>query len=161
MDTFHGNSAFSEPETAIVRDIVIEYAGRIELFLDIHSFGSWMLYGYGNGQLPPNGLFLHLVGVRMAEAIDAVKWPSNRNYVVGNSALLLYPASGSAQDFALAAGVPLSYTYEMPAYRNNYNTVNGFLVDPAFIEQAGFETWQGIKAGARSALSSYRARYVK
>ncbi|KAI8440669.1 hypothetical protein MSG28_009032, partial [Choristoneura fumiferana] len=105
METFHGNSAFSEPETAIVRDIVRQHAGRIELFLDIHSFGSWMLYGYGNGQLPPNGLFLHLVGVRMAEAIDAVKWPSNRNYVVGNSALLLYPASGSAQDFALAAGL--------------------------------------------------------
>ncbi|KAI8440674.1 hypothetical protein MSG28_009032 [Choristoneura fumiferana] len=161
METFHGNSAFSEPETAIVRDIVRQHAGRIELFLDIHSFGSWMLYGYGNGQLPPNGLFLHLVGVRMAEAIDAVKWPSNRNYVVGNSALLLYPASGSAQDFALAAGVPLAYTYEMPAYMNNYNTNSGFLVDPAFIEQAGFETWQGIKAGARYAVDSYRARYLR
>ncbi|XP_047998514.1 carboxypeptidase B-like [Leguminivora glycinivorella] len=158
-ETFHGSSAFSEPEAAIIRDITLAYSDRIELFLDIHSFGSWMLYGYGDGVLPPNGLIIHLVGVRMAEAIDAVKWPSNRNYVVGNTALLLYPASGTTSDYAQSLGIPLAYTYELPAYRNNYNTVSGFLVDPDFIEQAGFETWQGIKAGARYAADNYRARY--
>ncbi|XP_063537763.1 carboxypeptidase B-like [Cydia strobilella] len=160
-ETFHGNSAFSEPEAAIIRDITLAYGDRIELFLDIHSFGSWMLYGYGDGQLPPNGLIIHMVGVRMAQAIDAVKWPSNSNYVVGNSALLLYPASGTTSDYAQSLGIPLAYTYELPAYRNGYNTVNGFLVDPDFIEQAGFETWQGIKEGARYAADSYRARFKK
>lgn len=157
FEDFHGSGVVSEPETAVVRDIVYEHINRIELFLDIHSFGSWILFGFGNGQLPPNGLIVNLVGVRMATAIDAVKWPSNRNYVVGNSALLLYPTSGTAADFAANVGIPLAYTYEMPAYRN-LNTLDGFLVDPAFIEQAGFETWQGIKEGARYARDNYRAR---
>ncbi|XP_068623085.1 carboxypeptidase B-like [Battus philenor] len=152
-DTFHGRAAFSEPETAIVRNILQEYRSRIEMFLDVHSFGSMILYGYGTGELPPNALSLNTAGVRMARAIDAVKWASKPNYRVGNSALVLnYRDSGSANDYGQAIGIPFAYTYELPAYRNQANSLNGFLVDPDFIEQAGRETWEGIKAGARFVL---------
>lgn len=93
----------------------------------------------------------------MAEAIDAVKWPTNRNYIVGNVAHVLYDASGSAQDYGQITGLPfaIAYTFELPAYRNT-GTILGFLVDPDFIEQAGFETWEGLKTGARFALNQYR-----
>lgn len=77
-DTFHGRGPFSEPETVIIRDILAEYGSRIELYLDIHSFGRMILYGYGNGILPPNALLVNFLGVRMAQAIDAIKWPENR-----------------------------------------------------------------------------------
>lgn len=152
MDTFHGTGPFSEPETAIIRDIFTEYGHKIELFIDIHSFGSMILYGYGTGQLPPNALGVHVLGVNMAQAIDAVKWPSNANYIVGNIVLVLYPASGGASDYGMAVGTPFSYTFELPAYRN-LNTMNGFLVDPDFIEQAGYETWEAIKVGARFVIA--------
>lgn len=157
-ETFHGRGPFSEPETAIIRDIFDVHKDRIELYLDIHSFGSMVLYGFGNGQLPPNGLFIHLVGVQMAQAIDAVKESFNPNYIVGNTALVLYDASGTASDYASHIDVPFSYTYELPGYRFGLGTALGFLVDPAFIEQAGFETWEGIKAGARYARNNYAAR---
>ncbi|CAG5016928.1 unnamed protein product [Parnassius apollo] len=157
-DTFHGSGAFSEPETAIIRNIVNEYRSRLELYLDIHSFGSLILYGYGNGELPANGLTLNVVGVRMAQAIDAVKWDSNPNYRVGNTALILYSVSGGASDYVQAVGIPLSLTYELPAYRNQQNSIAGFLVDPDFIEQAGYETWEGIKSGARFVLDYYRSK---
>lgn len=93
----------------------------------------------------------------MAYAIDAVKWPSNRDYIVGNSANVLYFTSGSAQDYGQIAGLPIviSYTYELPSYENS-SGLNGFLVNPEFIEQAGFETWEGLKTGARYALNQYR-----
>ncbi|KAG7304831.1 hypothetical protein JYU34_010209 [Plutella xylostella] len=156
-DTFHGRAPFSEPETAVTKKILDEHTDRIELFLDIHSFGSYVLYGYGSGQLPSNGLALHLVGVLIGEAIDAVKLRTNPNYTVGNVALTLYPASGSSQDYAQSLGIPYSYTLELPAYRGSA-TLTGFLVDPEFVEQAGYETWEGIKAGARFALNSYRTR---
>ncbi|CAG9133891.1 unnamed protein product [Plutella xylostella] len=156
-DTFHGRAPFSEPETAVTKKILDEHKDRIELFLDIHSFGSYVLYGYGSGQLPSNGLALHLVGVLIGEAIDAVKLRTNPNYTVGNVALTLYPASGSSQDYAQSLGIPYSYTLELPAYRGSA-TLTGFLVDPEFVEQAGYETWEGIKAGARFALNSYRTR---
>lgn len=156
-DTFHGRAPFSEPETSIIRDIFLEHHERIELFLDIHSFGSMILYGYGMGNLPQNALFLHLAGVQMAQAIDAVKMSWNDNYIVGNVALVLYEASGSAMDYAKSVGVPHAYTFELPGYRFGLGGF-GFLVDPNFIEQAGFETWEGIKVGARFARNNYRQR---
>ncbi|XP_050355256.1 carboxypeptidase B-like [Nymphalis io] len=148
-DTFHGPRAFSEPETQITRNIINEFRSRLSLFIDAHSFGSLILYGYGNRQLPPNALILNTVGVQMAQRIDAVKWPANRNYRVGNIAAVLYLASGGSSDYVQSMiGRGLSYTYELPAHRN-LNNINGFLVDPAFIRQAGFETWEGIKVAAR------------
>nr|XP_034836346.1 carboxypeptidase B-like [Maniola hyperantus] len=148
-DTFHGPRPFSEPEAVVTRNILNEFRSRISLFLDVHSFGSLILFGFGNRQLPPNALVLNRVGVLMAQKIDAVKWPQNRDYRVGNSAQILYTASGTCGDYAqIAIGNGLSYTYELPAHRN-LNNINGFLVDPAFIRQAGFETWEGIKEAAR------------
>ncbi|KAJ8728567.1 hypothetical protein PYW07_006263 [Mythimna separata] len=155
-DTFHGSAAFSEPETAVIRDIIQAHSNRLALYLDIHSFGSMILYGFGDGTLPSNALQINLVGVQMAQAIDRVKWPTNRNYIVGNIFHVLYAASGGASDYGQLFA-PLSYTYELPAWRNN-SWLQGFLVDPEFIEQAGFETWEGIKVGARAALANFRQR---
>ncbi|CAG9782461.1 unnamed protein product [Diatraea saccharalis] len=157
-DVFHGTSAFSEPETQAIRRVLHEYSDRIELYIDIHSFGSIILFGYGNGQLPPNALALNYVGVTMAEAIDKVKWNWKPNYVVGNVFHILYAASGGSSDYVQSIGVPLSYTFELPAFNNIQGQLNGFLVDPDFIEQAGYETWEGIKAGARLAADSARQK---
>lgn len=106
-----------------------------------------ILYGYGDGQLPANALTLHLVAVRQATAIDAVKTSWNNNYIVGNSALVLYEASGISMDYAKKTGIPLSYIYELPARRFGTGLI-GFLVDASFIRQAGMETWEGMKAAA-------------
>ncbi|XP_059061085.1 carboxypeptidase B-like [Achroia grisella] len=156
-ETFHGRGPASEPEIVALQNILGEDVNRVELVLDVHSYGSLILYGWGTGQLPPNGLIINYVGVIMAQAIDRVKWPTNINYIVGNSFQVLYGSSGSTADYGLAIGSPLSYTYELPAYRNS-GGLNGFLVDPDFIEQAGFETWEGIKEGARFARDNFRRR---
>lgn len=156
-DTFHGRGPFSEPETTIIANILRSHSDRLAFFADLHTFGSMILYGFGNRVLPPNGLIIHVGGVAMAEAIDAVKWPQNRDYIVGNVATVLYQASGSAGDYGLVAGIPnvLAYTFELPAHRNNQG-LNGFLIEPDFIEQVGFETWEGLKAGVRFALNQWR-----
>ncbi|CAH0591698.1 unnamed protein product [Chrysodeixis includens] len=127
------------------------------LYLDIHSYGSLLLYGFGNGNLPPNALTVHVIGVNMVQAIDKVKWEENKNYQVGNVVHILYAASGGAMDYAVKAGAQFAYTFELPAYKNK-DWLDGFLVDPDFIEQAGFETWEGIKVGARSVARSFSNR---
>lgn len=157
MDTFHGHGAFSEPETANIRDILLEHNNRIELFIDVHSFGSMILYGFGNGQLPANALIINLNAVNQAQAIDRVKWASKPNYIVGNVFQVLYAASGGSSDYVQSIGVPFSYTYELPAWRG-VSGINGFLVDPDFILQAGVETWEGIKTGARFARAQFLRR---
>ncbi|CAG9133893.1 unnamed protein product [Plutella xylostella] len=156
-DTFHGSGPFSEPETAVTKNILDEHKDRIEMFLDIHSYGSYVLYPYGTGELPPNALDLNLVGVLIGDAIDAVKLSANKNYTVGNSGLLLYPSSGGSDDYARKVGIPYSYCLELPGFRGS-SSITGFLVDPEFIAQAGYETWEGIKVGARYVLDSYKMR---
>ncbi|CAB3221819.1 unnamed protein product [Arctia plantaginis] len=151
MDTFHGRGPNSEPETQVVVNVLNRFSGRVAMYIDLHSFGSMILYGWGNGTLAPNALSLNVGGVRMAQAIDAVKWPQKPNYRVGNIvAVLQYRASGGASDFAQANGIPFSYTYELPGLLGaGSNNINSFLVDPSFIRQAAVETWAGIVAGAR------------
>lgn len=96
----------------------------------------------------------------MAQSIDAVKMSWNQDYIVGNVALVLsYTASGSAGDYAMAVGIPYSYTFELPGHRFGIGGL-GFMVDPAFIEQAGFETWEGIKTGARFVVDNFRKKHL-
>ena len=99
-DTYPGTHAFSEPETGYVRDVIKEYGDRIELYMDIHSHGNWVLYAYGDRSLPGNVAQLHHVGAVMGAAMDAMKLPQASFYRVGNSAILLYGTSGSGQDYA-------------------------------------------------------------
>lgn len=53
--TYPGSEPFSEPETAYIRDILHEHLDRIQLYMNIHSHGNWILYGYGfDESLPTN-----------------------------------------------------------------------------------------------------------
>ncbi|KAF9821754.1 hypothetical protein SFRURICE_001865 [Spodoptera frugiperda] len=149
-DIFAGSRAFSEVETRVVRDILHEHLHRIALYITMHSFGSMILYPWGHdGSLSSNALGLHTVGVAMATTIDQLSLPHFAKYVVGNSALVLnYRASGGAEDYAHSIGVPLAYTMELPGFTS---TMQGFNLNPRYIQQVCNETWEGIVVGARRA----------
>jgi len=86
---YPGPEPFSEVETAYVRDVLLEHVDRIQIFMDVHSFGNYITYGYGDGSLPPNPVGLHLVSAVMGAAIDVNKLPEANFYRVGNSGLLV------------------------------------------------------------------------
>ncbi|XP_052744517.1 carboxypeptidase B-like [Bicyclus anynana] len=153
-ETFHGRHPFSEPEARIVGDILRSNNNRIKMFMDIHSTGSMILYGWGDGVLVSNALSVHAAGIQMATAIDAVKTHWNPYYTVGNSALVLYRASGLAMDYGSVSNIPYSYVYELPRHRNALG-VDRFLVDPALVQQFAMETWEGIQAGAKFIRDKY------
>lgn len=98
--TFPGPYAFSEIETRIVRDILHKYVDRIQVHLDIHSHGNYVLFPWGDGTLTPNAAQLFHVGSVMGAAMDSMKLPTAGFYRVGNSALILYYASGACDDYA-------------------------------------------------------------
>lgn len=149
-DTYGGSRAFSEIETRVVRDIILEYLPRMALYLTMHSYGSMILYPWGHdGTLSENALALHTVGIAMVNAIHPEQASHFPNYVVGNSVLVIgYGASGAAEDYAHLVGVPLAYTYELPGLSGGFQ---GFHLPPQYIERVCHETWQGIAAGARLA----------
>lgn len=98
--TFSGPHAFSEPETRIVRDILLEHINRIPIHLDIHSHGNYVLYPWGNGELTEDAAQLHFVGSIMGAAMDTMKLPMAGFYRVGNSALMLGIGTGACDDYA-------------------------------------------------------------
>ncbi|KAL0879726.1 hypothetical protein ABMA27_003439 [Loxostege sticticalis] len=155
--TFPGPHPFSEPESVNIRRVLNAYSNRIHMFIDIHSFGSMILFGRGTGKLAPNATTLKFVGVNMAQAIDRVKWPSKPKYTVGNIADVLGTrAFGILNDYAqIGAGIPLSFVYELPGYQGRGDKT-GFLIEPSFTRQAGVETWEGIKTGARTIRDSVK-----
>lgn len=98
-DIYPGTHAFSEPETGYVRDILHEHLSRMEVYQNVHSYGNYVLFAYGNASLPENAAELHVVGAAMGAAMDAKKLDKADYYMVGNSNLALYGDSGSAQDY--------------------------------------------------------------
>ncbi|XP_052749804.1 carboxypeptidase B-like [Galleria mellonella] len=150
-DNYHGTSEESEVETRSIRDIMILNQGRIKLFLNLQSFGSQILYGLGTGDLPSNGLILHLIGMQMATVKNEIFTCKDDDYVVGNVAAVLEKESGSAIDYAtVVRNIPYSYTIRLPSYANGgtVNNDNGYIVDPRYFKKAAEEAWEAIKVGA-------------
>ncbi|XP_059061021.1 carboxypeptidase B-like [Achroia grisella] len=148
-DNYHGSEAESEIETRAIRDILTLHQGRIKLFLNLQSFGSHVLFGYGNVSLPPNGLILHFLAVQMAASIQNYK---DRNYTVGNIGSILGEQPGIATDFATEERyVGYSYTINIASYGNdgNIDNNNGHLVEDLYLEEAAEEVWEAIKYSAR------------
>lgn len=50
---YEGPSAFSEPETRIIRDAVYSNLERTALYISLHSYGNMFLYAWGT-----NGMYL-------------------------------------------------------------------------------------------------------
>ncbi|XP_052749811.1 carboxypeptidase B-like isoform X2 [Galleria mellonella] len=153
-DTYAGSEPFSEVETRVVRDILHEHLNRITLYITMHSYGSMILYPWGNnGTLSNNSVDLHRVGSAMADAIHAKSLSEFPEYVVGNSFLVIgYATAGASEDYAHSIGVPLTYTIELPGLGMSFE---GFNLDPSYIEQVCSETWEGFVAGAKLAGELY------
>ncbi|XP_052749803.1 carboxypeptidase B-like [Galleria mellonella] len=150
-DNYHGPDTESEIETRSIRDILILHQGRIKLFLNLQSFGSHILYGFGTGGLPGNALILNFLGVQMTSIINAFNSSKDNDYTVGNIAAVVAAESGNVMDYAtLVRNVPYSYTIKLPSYGNSGSVSdNGYIVDPSYFTQAAEETWEAIKYCAR------------
>lgn len=47
-ETYRGDSAFSEPETAAERDLIdVQLKGRVKLYMAVHSYGQYWLFPWG------------------------------------------------------------------------------------------------------------------
>lgn len=138
-ETYAGTEAFSEPETAALRDYVLEHAHHIKLYLTFHSYGNYLLYPWGyTSALPDDVAVLDELGQRVASAIAAV---SGTRYTVGSSTNVLYAAAGGSDDYVKGVGgVALSYTIELPG-----GGTWGFDLPTARILPVVTETFEGVR----------------
>jgi len=132
-DTYHGASAFSEPETKAVSAFILS-KGPFALAVDYHSYSQLILRPYGwTTARPTNDATAKLVGDGIRDAI----YGSHKVRYTSEASWELYATTGTASDWFFGPGkVPLSYTIEL-------RDLSTFVLPKAQIIPTGEENWAG------------------
>ena len=113
-ETYRGPAAFSEPESAALRDFMtsLDSGGSVVAgSMDVHSYSQLILSPWGYTEmLPPNAAFFDGLNVQLEAAIESV---FGTDYVAGPTATTIYVASGTASDWSFGALGSVGYGMEM------------------------------------------------
>jgi len=107
--TYHGPSAFSESETAAMRDLLA--ARHFVAGITYHTYSELVLwpYGYTTGATTPDNTAVAALGTAMGNSIPKL---GGGTYTPQPS-WALYPASGITDDYAYGKHGIFSYTIEL------------------------------------------------
>jgi len=138
-DTYAGPRPFSEPETRLMSQFILNKQRQIKVYLSLHAYSQMFLTPWGyTYQVPPDYEDMIAVAKKAVATIESFR---NTIYEVGSSTRILYAASGGSDDWVKGvAGVKFAYTVELPD-RGDF----GFLLPASEILPVGQETYAGIK----------------
>ena len=109
-ETYRGTSAFSEPESAALRDFVAARSGVVAN-IDFHSYSQLILSAWGwTTALAPDATLLQSMGASMREAVLSTH---GTPYTAGPIGSTLYLASGGSVDWMYGDQGILSWTIEV------------------------------------------------
>jgi len=138
-DVYYGPSAFSEPETQAIKNLLDEAPSNIHL--DVHAYAEMILapwsYEYA---AHPRRSEIDVSGRAMQDAIESVH--GNR-YQYGGSEILS-AASGVAPDYSTSRGA-WGFTLELSPGNGN----GGFAPPASLIQPTVEECWAGIAAAIK------------
>ncbi len=139
-ENYAGPSAFSEPESAAIRDWVGAH-GELVSFVDLHSFGQLLLWPWGHiYEEAPDADALESMGGDMAEAMYDV----HQTPYTAIQGVNLYPAAGNAIDWAYGDADLRAYTLELRPGPDVPEFEVGFILDPDQIVPVGEEAMAAI-----------------
>ncbi|OHE96866.1 zinc carboxypeptidase, partial [Colletotrichum orchidophilum] len=147
-ETYKGAAAADTPEIKGLKAQIdsLSASRGITLYLDVHSYGQYILwpYGYDCKYVAPDDAALQTLAQRGATAIRGV---SGTSYTIGNACRALYATTGDSTDYI--HGVAKSkYTYTIELRdRGSY----GFSLPASQISATVKETWAGVLAMAQAA----------
>jgi len=127
-DTYRGTAAFSEPETAAIRDFMIAHP-HIRAHMDYHSYGQLIMWPFGTecvAPTEPDASIYAGLGTTMNALIGAVH---SVNYTFGPLCQTLYQASGCSVDYMYGTQDRFGMTIELRPVSGN----PGFLLPPSQI----------------------------
>ncbi|XP_037803245.1 carboxypeptidase B-like [Penaeus monodon] len=141
-EVYMGPSAFSEPETRALRDVMtsLSEAGNLELVIAVHSYGQLLLYPWGwTTEEAPDTPEMAALGEIFA---NIAHLRQNTVYTVTSSSSGLYFASGATDDWAKGVlNTKFAYTLELPDTGKF-----GFKLEESQILPTTQEVWEGFKA---------------
>ncbi|VDM78601.1 unnamed protein product [Strongylus vulgaris] len=118
-----GAYAFSEPETASVRDFLARH--KVHTFLTFHSYSQILMYPFGHQVRTYSNDHNDLRSTALTASAH-LRRMFGTTYKVGTGADTLYPASGGSEDWAKGkAHVKYSYLFEL---RPEEQVWDGFLL---------------------------------
>lgn len=138
-DIYRGPSAFSEPETQHIRDL-INSDPTIVSAIDIHSFSQLILYPWGftaDAPPEPDNTFFINVSTEMSEVIESV----NGAFYVPQPGIDLYVTTGTAGDWYYGGAGVKGWTFEL---RPATNGQGGFILPAEQIIPVGEENLQAF-----------------
>ncbi|XP_034255171.1 carboxypeptidase B-like isoform X2 [Thrips palmi] len=140
-ETFAGRNAFSEIEAKNIRTFLWDNRLKIKLYISYHSYGNFILYPWGyTAENPKDWQTLKSVAMKANEAMVRA---GSEPYTIGSSTQTLYAAAGGSDDWAKGfAGIPLSYTIELPGYKF------GFQLPTSYIDAVARQSFEGLRAFA-------------
>ncbi|XP_025269058.1 carboxypeptidase B [Camponotus floridanus] len=142
-ETYSGPFAFSEPETKAMADYILANKQHIRMYLTLHSYSQMWLLPWSHTRTKPSD-YSDMINVAK-KAINAIAKVHGTHYQLGPVTDLMYPISGSSDDWAKGvAGIKYAYTVELRD-RGTY----GFLLPATQIVPTAREIWAGIRAIAR------------
>ncbi len=109
-DIYRGPSAFSEPETAGLRDYALAQPGLLG-FIDFHNYSQVVIHPWGNTTAPcPDHDRLVNLTNSMVTYMESL---GSANYQAGQASILLYVASGCSDDYMYGTRGAMSMTIEL------------------------------------------------
>jgi murein tripeptide amidase MpaA len=137
-DTYRGPSAFSEPETQVMRDFITANP-QIRAHIDFHSYSQLILSPYGyTATLPPDAAKFNRINAVMETQIESLY---GTQYVSGPTYTTIYPASGGSSDWTYGSRGILGWGWEL-----RDTGENGFVLPPEQIIPTGQETILAVRA---------------
>ncbi len=113
--TYRGPSAFSEPETQAIRDLMTDAFGRtFATAITYHSYSQVILYPNGYTTAPvENASRYEELAKGMTNLINAAHNDSQYDYTYGQGSVVLYPTNGDFADWAHHEAGALAFTVEL------------------------------------------------
>ncbi|CAB3230887.1 unnamed protein product [Arctia plantaginis] len=125
---YRGPSAFSEPETTAIKDIILYSGTPFKVFLTYHACSEVIAFPWCNTSDPcPDYVNLLEGGTTMAKAMYET---NGRMYKVGNFKDIMYHACGTSIDWSYGtAHIPFSYLVELRSKQDRFLLPKGEILD--------------------------------
>uniref|UniRef100_A0A0R3RFF9 Peptidase_M14 domain-containing protein n=1 Tax=Elaeophora elaphi TaxID=1147741 RepID=A0A0R3RFF9_9BILA len=130
---YPGSAAFSEAETAGIRDFITYNIFDLKVYVSLHSYGQLFLAPWGYTSDKPNNYYDQKQAASLA--VEAIRKKTGAKYNYGTISELMYPASGTSIDYMQNKGVPYIYGIELRPDDADNNF--GFTIPAQFIEPTG------------------------
>ncbi|VIO94413.1 Uncharacterized protein BM_BM6935 [Brugia malayi] len=130
---YPGSTAFSEVETAGIRDFITYQILDLKVYVSLHSYGQLFLAPWGYTNDRPNNY--HDQKQAASLAVEAIRKRTGAKYDYGTISELMYRASGTSIDYMQDKGVPYIYGIELRPEDADNNF--GFTIPARFIEPTG------------------------